>query len=86
MRSDAARNRAPRATTADMTERAIGATFDFDRAAAAIVDRISHEILDHALKGGCRRRDPRIVAGSDPSAELAETQAKFAAFRAALEG
>jgi menaquinone-specific isochorismate synthase len=27
-----------------------------------------------------------IVAGSDPSAELAETQAKFAAFRAALEG
>lgn len=27
-----------------------------------------------------------IVAGSDPSAELAETQAKFAAFQAALEG
>jgi menaquinone-specific isochorismate synthase len=27
-----------------------------------------------------------IVAGSDPAAELAETQAKFAAFRAALEG
>jgi menaquinone-specific isochorismate synthase len=27
-----------------------------------------------------------IVAGSDPSAELAETQAKLAAFRAALEG
>jgi menaquinone-specific isochorismate synthase len=27
-----------------------------------------------------------IVAGSDPTAELAETQAKFAAFRAALEG
>ena len=27
-----------------------------------------------------------IVAGSDPVAELAETQAKFAAFRAALEG
>ena len=27
-----------------------------------------------------------IVAGSDPAAELAETQAKFAAFQAALEG
>ena len=27
-----------------------------------------------------------IVSGSDPSAELAETQAKFAAFQAALEG
>jgi menaquinone-specific isochorismate synthase len=27
-----------------------------------------------------------IVAGSDPSAELAETQSKFAAFQAALEG
>jgi len=27
-----------------------------------------------------------IVAGSDPTAELAETQAKFAAFQAALEG
>jgi menaquinone-specific isochorismate synthase len=27
-----------------------------------------------------------IVAGSEPTAELAETQAKFAAFRAALEG
>jgi menaquinone-specific isochorismate synthase len=27
-----------------------------------------------------------IVAGSDPTTELAETQAKFAAFRAALEG
>jgi menaquinone-specific isochorismate synthase len=27
-----------------------------------------------------------IVAGSDPSAELAETQAKFAAFQTALEG
>ncbi|MGY1602806.1 isochorismate synthase [Geodermatophilus sp. SYSU D00815] len=27
-----------------------------------------------------------VVAGSDPAAELAETQAKFAAFRAALEG
>jgi menaquinone-specific isochorismate synthase len=27
-----------------------------------------------------------IVTGSDPAAELAETQAKFAAFRAALEG
>ena len=27
-----------------------------------------------------------IVAGSDPAAELAETQSKFAAFQAALEG
>jgi menaquinone-specific isochorismate synthase len=27
-----------------------------------------------------------IVAGSDPTAELAETQSKFAAFQAALEG
>ena len=27
-----------------------------------------------------------IVAGSDPVAELAETQSKFAAFQAALEG
>jgi menaquinone-specific isochorismate synthase len=26
------------------------------------------------------------VAGSDPAAELAETQSKFAAFQAALEG
>ena len=34
-----------------------------------------------ALYAGCG-----IVAGSDPAAELAETQSKFAAFQAALEG
>jgi menaquinone-specific isochorismate synthase len=37
--------------------------------------------LSARLFAGCG-----IVAGSDPAAELAETQAKFAAFRAALEG
>jgi menaquinone-specific isochorismate synthase len=36
---------------------------------------------DARLFAGCG-----IVAGSDPAAELAETQAKFAAFQAALEG
>ncbi|WP_104525620.1 isochorismate synthase [Blastococcus atacamensis] len=45
--------------------------------------RCAELVGDHGARlfAGCG-----IVAGSDPSAELAETQSKFAAFQAALEG
>ena len=44
--------------------------------------QVAHSVATYArMFAGCG-----IVAGSDPAAELAETQAKFAAFQAALEG